>query len=214
MIIDHTHKAYVDKQLLSPQNMWNGAYYYSKEIVANIIPNVDTDRNWITINVPAAGGFDHSIVFIHNNMHPEYYAWLKQYKDLILVCGIPETCEKVKFLGTPIYLPLSIDVAEVQQYKCEKLMDVAYVGRKPKRKGIEFPKNTVFLENMPRKMLLKKLAQYRYAFAVGRCALECIALDTKLLAYDPRFPDTDRWKLLDNRDAAIMLNDMLKEIDG
>lgn len=214
MIIDHTRKVYVNKNLLSPQNMWNGAYYYSCEIVKNIIPRVDTDRNWLTINIPKAGAADHSIVFIHNNLHPDYYYWLKKYKDLVVVCGIPETCEKMAFLGTPIYLPLSVDVAEVEQYKCEKTKDVAYVGRKPKRKGMTFPENTDFIEGMAREKLLAEMAKYRYVFAVGRTAIEAKILGCNLLAYDPRFPDVDRWEILDNKDAAIMLNEKLKEIDG
>ena len=91
---------------------WNGAFYYSQEIVNNIIPNVKTDRNWITINVPGVA-CDHSVVFIHNNKTPEAYGWLSKYKDLVLVCGVPETCEKVSGLGKAVYLPLSIDTTFV-----------------------------------------------------------------------------------------------------
>ena len=86
MIIDHNDRRYRDKWNLMEGNKYNGAFYYSKEIVANIIPNVKTDRNWITVNVQGAGA-DHAIVFIHNNLHPENYDWLQTYgyKDLILV---------------------------------------------------------------------------------------------------------------------------------
>ena len=224
MIIDHTHPEYVRWKNMVTVGRQNGAYHYSREIVRNIIPNVETDRNWMTINlpetgiryldVPKPGTWNHSIVFIHNNLHPDHYLWLKRFEDLILVCGIPETCEKVAHLGTPIYLPLSVDVAEVSQYKCEKTMDVAFVGRKPKRKGITFPENTDFIENLPRNKLLKKMARYRYVFAVGRTAIEARVLDCNLLAYDPRFPDVNRWQVLDNKDAAKILQEKLWEIDG
>lgn len=223
MIIDHTHPAYVKWKNTVSVGRQNGAYHYSREIVRNIIPNVETDRNWMTVNLPETGRyykdiyknheFDHSIVFIHNNLHPEHYLWLKRFDDLILVCGIPETCEKVAHLGTPIYLPLSIDAAEVKQYRRSKTKDVAFVGRQAKRKGIEFPKNTDYLENMPRNKLLSAMAEYRYVFAVGRVALEAKVLGCNILAYDPRFPDVDRWQVLDNKDAAKLLQKMIWEID-
>ena len=40
MIIDHNDRRYRDKWNLMECNKYNGAFYYSKEIVANIIPNV------------------------------------------------------------------------------------------------------------------------------------------------------------------------------
>lgn len=67
MIIDHTHIEYIQKwQGMNQASKYNGAYYYSCEIVENIIPAVKTDRNWITVNVKGVG-CDHAIVFIHNN---------------------------------------------------------------------------------------------------------------------------------------------------
>lgn len=89
MIFSHLSRPYL---LAIRQNgipsTWNGAYYYSCEIVKNIIPRVETDRNWVTINAMGMCK-DHSIVFIHNNTRPQLYDWLKDYKDLVLVCGIP-----------------------------------------------------------------------------------------------------------------------------
>lgn len=47
MIIDHTHYKYRRRRELLPEaQRHNGAYYYSREIVKNIIPLVETDRNW------------------------------------------------------------------------------------------------------------------------------------------------------------------------
>ena len=205
MIVDHEHPNY-------HANQYAGAYHYAKEIKRNIIPNVETDRNWILLNVRGFAA-DHSIVFIHNNLHPSNYDWLRDYNDLILVCGVPETCEKVAHLGTAIYLPISIDVAEVAQYKRPKTKGAAFVGRVVKRQGITFPPETDFLEGMRRADLLKAMAEYSQLYAVGRCALEGIALGCEILAYDPRFPDASRWELLDNKDAAKILQSLLDEID-
>lgn len=215
MIIDHTHPAYIQKwNRLSQAGKQNGAYYYSKEIVKNIIPNVKTDRNWITVNVQGVG-CDHAIVFIHNNLHPENYEWLSKYKDLILVCGIPETVEKVAHLGKAIYLPLSIDVDEVKKYKAEKIKgSVAFAGRKSKRKDWEVPSGVDLLEGMTREQLLYAMARYETIYAVGRTAIEAKCLGCKLKAYDERFPKVSRWKVVDNKAAAKMLQEMIDEIDG
>lgn len=212
-IIDHNHPSYRKRRGISGSNKWNGAFYYSEEIVKNIIPFVDTDRNWMTINTPGFG-MDHSIVFIHNNLHPELYDWLSRYKDLILVCGIPETCVKMTHLGIPVYLPLSVDVEQVRSYTVnEKTKDMAFFGRKSKRKGIEFPEGTDIIEGIPRTKMLSVMAEYRKVFAVGRTAIEAKILGCEILPYDPRFPNPDRWKIVDNREAAALLNQILKDVD-
>ena len=220
MIIDHTHHLYVDRWQHTGVNKFNGAYYYSREIVKNIIPNVKTDRNWITVNIPVNNvvpqfdyvGCSHSIVFIHNNLHPENYEWLKKYDDLVLVCGIPETVEKVSHLGKAIYLPLSVDVDYVRQFSKPKRKEVAFVGRPSKRGGYDFPDGTVYLEGMPREELLSAMAEFRDVFTVGRTAVEARILRCNVLAYDRRFPDPDRWKILDNLDAAKILQKKLDAI--
>ena len=95
MIIDHTSPYY---QRPMTAGKYNGAWYYSEEIVKNIIPNISTDRSWLTINAKGAPVPNGSIVFIHNNLHPQFYTWLSGKSDLILVCGIPETMELVRHL--------------------------------------------------------------------------------------------------------------------
>lgn len=214
MILDHTNALYQQKWARIGVNRYNGAYYYSREITKNIIPAVETDRNWMTINIPGLG-VDHSIVFVHNNLHPEHYDWLRQFKDLIIVCGIPETVDKMSHLGKAIYLPLSVDVEDVLQYKAdEKTKDVAFAGRSGKRSGIELPDNVDKLEGIPREYLLRYMAQYKTVYAVGRTAIEAKVLGCRLKAYDPRFPKTSFWKVLDNKQAAKKLQKMLDEIDG
>ena len=217
LIIDHTHTIYMQRWHMSGHNRWNGAFYYSKEIVNNIIPAVKTDRGWMTVNVNGHAE-DGMIIFIHNNLHPERYDWLKAYDDLILVCGIPETCEKVAHLGTAIYLPLSIDVEYVRQFRLpkEKRHGAAFVGRRSKRlmEGVKIPEDVDILEGFRREALLPQMAKYEFVYAVGRTAIEARALGCRLKAYDPRFPKVSRWKVIDNGEAALMLQEKLDEIDG
>lgn len=215
MIIDHNHKKYREIWKQAGLNRYNGAFYYSKEIVKNIIPNIITDRNWVTVNIPPYGA-DHSIVFIHNNLHPERYEWLKKYKDLILVCGVEETCEKVSHLGKAIYLPLSVDVEYVKQFKIpkkEKTKEVAFIGRPAKKRGFEFPNGTDLLIGIKRQELLPMMAQYKEVYAVGRTAIEAKILGCRLKAYDDRYPKVSIWKPLDNKEAAKILQEKLDEID-
>lgn len=211
-IIDHTNPQYMALRNISGNNRYNGAYYYSKEIVDNFIPNVATNRPWVTIHVKNQC-MDRAIVFIHNNKRPEKYEWLKAYEDLVLVCGIQETMEKVRHLGTPLYLPLSVDVASVAQYRTEKTRETAFVGRPSKKKGIDLPKGIDYLEGIPRKELLAEMAKYRHVYAVGRTAIEAKVLGCEVLPYDPRFPNPDRWRILDNREAVKILQAKLNLLD-
>lgn len=218
MIIDHTHRKYKQRRNnLTSDNQYNGAYYYSKEIVNNIIPLVSTTRNWVTVNARGYA-FDHSIVFIHNNLNHEHYDWLKQYKDLVLVCGVPETCEKVSHLGKAIYLPLSIDTRYVKQFKLpkEQRHGAAFVGRTSKQfyDGVTLPEGIEFICGVPRQRLLQRMAKKEEVYAVGRVALEARCLGCEIKPYDPRFPDVSIWKVIDNADAAKILQKELDEIDG
>ena len=146
-------------------------------------------------------------------MHPEHYDWLSRYDDLVLVCGVPETCQKVKHLGKAIYLPLSVNVSEVERYRAKKTRDTAFVGRRQKRLGVPFPTGTDFIEGIPRDQLLSKIARYRKVFAVGRTAIECRILGCDILPYDERFPDTSVWEIVDSSEAAKMLQVQLDVID-
>ena len=212
MVINHEHYKYKQKQKKIGKGRFNGAYYYSKEICQNIIPRVRTQRHWITINIPNVG-CDYSIVFIHNNLSAENYEWLSQFKDLVLVCGVPETCNKVAHLGKAIYLPLSVDVEYVRQFAREKTKDTAFVGRAAKMKYGKLPNNIDYLCGMQREELLKRMAEYKRVYAVGRVAIEAKILGCEVLPYDDRFPDTDFWQVLDNSEAAIILQRLLDEID-
>lgn len=218
MIIDHTHPLYLEKRkTMSKRSRYNGAFYYSKEIVKNIIPNVKTDRNWVTIRAGEAA-CDDAIIFIHNNRNPERYDFLKNYKNLILVCGVPETCEKVAHLGTSLYLPLSVDVKYVEQFKClpEEQHGVCYVGRNSKLNypGIDISDSTIRITGMKRQELLNEMSKYKYVYAIGRTAIEAKILGCEVLPFDPRYPNPDIWWPLDTMDAAKMLQEELDKIDS
>ena len=212
MIIDYKHPAYQmrHRAMYGSIGKYNGAYYYSKEIREYIIPNIKTDRNWITINLPGFGA-NHSIVFIHNNLNPYRYDWLKKYHDLILVVGVPETAEKVAHLGKTIYLPLPIDEANVAQYIVEKDKEVCYAGRGKKFIGKKVEGDPIC--DLPREEMLKRMAHYKKCYAVGRTAIEAKILGCEILPYDPRFPDPSIWEVFTYDDAVKHLQKQLDMID-
>lgn len=213
MIVSHEHEKYIESKKRAGLDQFNGAYYYSIEIVKNIIPNVKTDRNWVTINVPGEC-YDHSIVFIHDNKNPGRYDWLKDYKDLVLVCGVPETVEKVKHLADhAIYLPLSVDVKEVESYKKPKTKYSAFVGRANKLGGLHFDYPVDIISGMPREQILEAMAEYEKVYAVGRCAIEAKILGCRVEPYDFRYPDPSVWQIIDNKVAAQLLQVELDKID-
>lgn len=210
MIIDHNSKRYQRRLRRLGPDRYNGAYYYSKEIVDNIIPFVKTDRNWITVypysNIP-----DHSILFVHDNLNTLRYKFCSQYKDVVLVCGIPETAEKVKHYGKVIHLPLSVDVDYVSTFKRDKRYDgPVFFGRESKSKGLT---EVLCFSGMPREQMLKCMTEYKQVYAVGRTAIEAQILDCEILPYDKRFLDVSRWEVFSNRDAAKMLQEKLEKIE-
>ena len=219
MIIDHTHPLYVKKRnSMTKDGKYNGAYYYSREIVKNIIPRVKTDRNWITIRLPEMKVHpDHSIIFIHNNRNPNYYSYLKDYKDCILVCSLPSTAENLRFYGKTIYLPLSIDVKAVEKYRVKKkTKEIAYAGRALKLNytNNRVPKGTEILSGMPQSSLLREMAKYKTIYASGRTAMQAKVLGCEVLPHETNFPDSRFWQVIDNCESAKKLQEMLDIIDG
>lgn len=213
IIVNHATPEYeVTRSLERGGGRYNGAYYYSREITKYFVPVIETDRGWVIVNQK---GFceDGAIVFIHNNLHPEYYDWLSEYKDLILVCGLPSTAENMKHLGKTIYLPLSVDVDEVAWYRTKKTKGTAFVGRSVKREGTRIPHGIRFIEDLERSFLLQEVAKYRRIYAVGRTAIEGKILGCEILPYDKRFPDPSIWKIIDSSEACQMLQAEIDIID-
>ena len=211
VIYSHTSDRY---KCSTVQKRQNGAYVYSTEIVKNIIPAVKTKRPWVTIYLEKFC-VDHAIYFIHDNLNIERYAFLKEYKDIIAVCGIPETVQKIKpYVEHAIYLPLSVDIDWVKGFERPKDKLICYAGRRGKPGMDTIDQNEVdMLCDMPRNVLLSELARYRYVFAVGRTAIEASILGAKILSYDPRFPVGYTWPVISNQQAATILQEKLDLID-
>ena len=214
MIIDHTDPKYILRRDAIGKHRYNGAYYYSKEIVKNIIPAVDTDRNWITVRVPGAG-YDHSIIFVHDNVAFERtYDYMREYDDVIYVVSLPDMVERAEKFGKTILLPMSVDVKYVKSFKTKKDRDTAFAGRDEWRGGLTLPEGTDLVEMLPREEFLSQMARYKNVYAVCRVAIEAKVLGCKVLPFHPRFPDPDEFKILDNAEAAKILQKQLDEIDG
>lgn len=220
MIIDHTHPEYIKLRKKTGKGKYNGCYYYSKEIVENIIPLVETSRDWNTVGRELEGMHDGMIVFLHDNATPWHYDWLKNYKDLVLVCSSTYTYESVQYWGSPILLPMSIDTEYVKQFRTEKTKDTCFVGNVWVKNNIRsiaavssaVPGKVDFFSSMPREELLKAVAPYRKAFAIDRCAQECQVLGCELLPLETRY-GCDSTNVLDNRNAAKILQAILNAID-
>ena len=212
MIIDHTHPEYIKVWKTIGASKWNGAYYYSKEIVENIIPYVKTDRNWVTVNIHKAQiGVDHAIFFVHSHyyQHPEWYEWLTRYEDLIMVCSTVDDFDMAGKYGKPIYLPLSLDVDYIKTFATEKTKEIAYAGRLEKCKGI--PKDVPRLHGMERKDFLTELAKYKTVYAVDRVALEARILGCEVIGdYDYNNAPEE---IIDHKDAVRILQQELDRID-
>lgn len=216
MIISHrdkTYQAILNKNTPKrKQNRYNGGYFCSRDIVEEIIPRVQTDRSWITINVRKC--VDHSIFFVHNYLHPEWYEFLSDYEDVVLVFHHEKIMPELAHLGKQILLPTFINVDYVKQFRTEKTKDTAYVGRSAIRKGLLLPGDIDFIENVPREELLSRMAEYKKVYAIGRTALEAKVLGCEILPFDPVWNDPDYWKVLDVKDAAAILQEELDKIDG
>ena len=219
MIIDHNHPEYTELRKKMPKGKYNGCWYYSKEIVKNIIPNVKTWRGWNTVGRELTGMCDHMIVFLHDNSTPWHYDWLKKYKDLVLVCSSDYTRKSVIYSGHTVLLPMSIDTEYVKKFRVkEKTKDTCFAGNPWVKDNMTDPSvldagKVDFFSAMPREGLLKEIAQYRRCIAIDRCAQEAQVLGCELLPIETRY-GCDSTEVLDNRDAAKILQEELNKLDG
>lgn len=218
---DPNYKAYCKTFHPNGSGAYNGAYYYSQEIVENIIPNVQTNRPWDTLGMRFLRTNDHSIIFLHHNLnHEKVYHWLRRYKDLVLVCSTPATYEWAQSIYDfhAVFLPLSVDVEYVKQFKTRKTKDTCYAGNRwafKRKYENKLPSNVDFPpSNIPREELLKFIAPYQKVYAIGRCAIEAKVLGCDILPFYDPFPNPDFWTVLDNREAARILQEALDQIDG
>ena len=210
MIFSHESSEYRD----NVKNKNHGAFFYSEEICKYFIPNIETDRNWVTVGYEGKC-FDHSIVFAHSNLYPYIYEYLDPFDDLVLVCSWYQQIDAVKQWGKPVFLPMSVDVEYVEQFKREKDRDICFAGRMEKcTDELRFTPGLDFIAEVDRVTFLTELARYRRVYAIDRVAIEAKILGCEVLPYDRRFPDPDFWQVIDSRDAARMLQGILDEIDN
>lgn len=218
---DPNYIAYCKVHHQNNKGHFNGAYYYSQEIVKNIIPNVKTNRPWDTLGMRFMRTSDGAIVFLHHNLHHEtVYRWLRRYRDLVLVCSTPATFEwaKTVYSSHAVFLPLSVDVDYVKQFKTKKTKELGYSGNRwsfKRKYEAKLPPETEFPpKNLPREELLKWVAPYRKVYAIGRCAIEAKILGCEVLPFYDPFPNPSYWKVVSNREAAKMLQEELDKIDS
>ena len=218
---DPNYIAYCKTHHHNNKGHFNGAYYYSQEIVKNIIPNVQTDRPWDTLGMRFLHTDNHAIVFIHHNIHHEkVYRWLRRYRDLVLVCSTPLTYEWARTVrgSHAVFLPLSVDVDYVKQFRTDKAKDTCYMGNRwsfKRQYEDKLPPDVNFPpQNIPREELLKWVAPYRKCYAIGRCAIEAKILGCEILPFYPVFPNPDYWKIISNQEAAQLLQSRLDKIDS
>lgn len=219
MIIDHTHPGYVKLRKSIGQGKYNGCYYYSKEIVENIIPRVRTWRDWNTVGRDLDGMHDGMIVFLHDNSTPWNYEWLHKYKDLVLICSSKYTMDSVIYSGHTVLLPMSIDTEYVKRFRvAKKTKGTCFVGNRWVKDNMTDPgvlaaDKVDFFSGFRREKLLKEVAKYRRAYAIDRCAQEVQVLGCELLPIDTRYHCDEVGRVLDNREAAVMLQNALDKID-
>ena len=195
----------------------NGAYWYSKELLERVVPNIKTNRDWVLINAEHSCT-DRAIVFIHNNAHPERYEWLAPFKDLILVCSTIKTLNTMIEMYPKyhsIFIPLSIDVDYIKQFKAKrKTKKVCYYGRLEKCPEKIMEDETIGkYGDGERDELLKQVAKYKTVYAIGRCALEAKALGCNVVPHEGEYENVD-FALLDNIEIIPELQRLLNEIDG
>ena len=200
----------------------NGCWFYAKEIAKNIIPNVKTNREWNTVGRELEGMHDGMILFLHDNATPWHYSWLKNYNDLVLVCSSQYTADSVKYWGHIVLLPMSVDVEYVKKFRVkEKTKDTCFVGNPWVKQNIRsmtspngLPNGVDVLSGISRTKLLRELAKYKKAYAIDRCAIEAKVLGCELLELDTRYSVDHIGEVLDNKDAAKILQAELDKIDG
>lgn len=221
-IIDTNHPEYLSYWSGKPNNRgrFNGAFFYSQEIVKNMLPCIETDRNIDTLGMRAVGSLEHSIVFIHHCINWDaVYGWLDEYTDHIYVVSTRPTFEWFKSHNKKaILLPLSVDVDFVSQFRERKTKGACYAGNRWAFKREDEDKNIPsYVEfppaNLPREDLLRFIAQYKELYAIGRCAIEGLILGCEIKPFYRAYPDPSYWRVLDNKDAANLLQRAINQIE-
>lgn len=197
----------------------NGAYYYSKEIEDNILPELKLDMLFVTAGAALYTPRelpDGTIVICHDNRSTRQSYGKLFGKGMIWVCSKHSTVETLKGYGEKaVYVPLSIDTEYIKQFKRKKTKDTAYVGNAWafKREYLNsLPIDIEQLSGMARVKLLKEMAKYKRVIAEGRCLMEAQVLGckTEVPKYDGH--ESVYVEALDNREAVKYWREALKPI--
>lgn len=190
--------------------IYNGAYYYAKEIEDIILPAIDREIYIVTVggtlqtrkSIPNG-----AVVVCHNNQNPAG-AYMNLFgKDILWICSKESTVPKLTAHGeNAVYVPLSIDTEYVSKFKTKKTKDMAFVGNRWGFKEAyldSLPDNIDQLSGMERTDLLREMAKYKRVIAEGRCLMEALVLGCK--GEIPEYNDSKLGAIyrepLDSRDA-------------
>ena len=197
----------------------NGAYYYSKEIEENILPEIKADVLIVTAGAALYTAMelpDGCVVVCHDNRSTMQSYGQLFGKKIIWVCSKQSTVETLEGYGErAVYIPLSIDTQYVKKFKRKKTKDTAYVGNAWafKRDYLNsLPANIDQLSDMSRESLLKEMAKYKNVIAEGRCLMEAQVLGakTEVPKYDGH--ESVYVEALDNRDTIPQWRNFLMAI--
>lgn len=113
-----------------------------------------------------------------------------------------------------IFIPLSIDVEYVKKFVVKrKTKKVCYYGRLEKcPKKLMKDESIIKLGDGERDKLLKEVGKFKTVYAIGRCALEALALGCNVIPHEGEYENT-KFTLLDNKEVIPELQRLLNEID-
>lgn len=188
MIIGTDHPTYRFGRLRKHHGLYNGAYFYAKEIEDIILPKINHSR----VTIVTAGSVifsshqipDRAIIVCHHNINTvgTYGRYLN--RGMLWITSKKSTMKKLKDANEKaVYIPLSIDTKYVKKFRQKKTKDIAFVGNKWgfKRHYLNnLPDNIDQLYNLPREELLTEMAKYKTIIAEGRCNIEAQVLGCKV----------------------------------
>lgn len=164
----------------------NGAYWYSKEIEEIILPEINANVVIITAGATLYKPWelpDHLIIVCHDNRTTRQSYGHLFNKKALWICSKESTVQTLSSYGEKgIYIPLSIDMEYVKQFKAKKTKNIAYVGNPWgfKRSYLNsLHKNIKQLNGLEREDLLREMAKYKSVIAEGRCLMEAQTLGAK-----------------------------------
>lgn len=198
----------------------NGAYYYSKEIEDNILPEIEADVLIVTAGAALYTAIelpDGCVVVCHDNRSTQQSYGRLFGKGIVWVCSKHSTVETLEGYGErAVYIPLSIDTKYVKKFKRKKTKDTAYVGNAWdfKRDYLNsLPVDIEQLSDMSREKLLKEMSKYKNVIAEGRVLMEAqiLGCKTEVPKYDGH--ESVYVEALDNRETIPEWGKLLEAVD-